>query len=279
MNQNKKIIRNLAVGFIAFMCTTLLVALTMIFIIEKTLFSADFLNKAAVQSNYYSELTKQINTQIQDFGLGSGLPATILEDVASPQQVQKDFEAYTNQAYYGNNITIEKEPFLAQIKAPITAYADEKKQVLTPESQAGIDRFAERSYETYSDFIKLPFLPALGQQIQLFASNLTLFKVVIGSSFVLLLMLIIYLLHWWWHRLIRHLSFIFGGGGLMLIIVPALILTSGMIERISITSKPLYQLLTTYLTNSLLVFIIVGGAFLVASVLAAIISQIQRKHS
>lgn len=279
MNRNKKIIRNLAVSFIAFMCTTLLVGLTMIIIVEKTLFSANFLNKSAMQSDYYASLTEQINTQIQDFGLGSGIPVDILKDSVSPQQVQKDFEAYTHQAYYGNQLTIEKEPFLAQIKAPVIAYAEEQNQTLTAETQAGIDRFAERSYDAYSGFIKLPFLPTLGQKIQLFASNLTLFKVVLGSSFILLLMLIIYLLHWWWHRLIRHLSFVFGGGGLMLIIIPGLILASGMIERISIVSKPLYQLITTYLTNSLLAFIFVGGAFIVASILSGIFSQIQRKHS
>lgn len=279
MNRNKKTIRNLAVSFIAFMCTTLLVGLTMILIIEKTLFSAAFLNKAAHQSDYYSELTKEINTQIQDFGLGSGIPTEILKDSVSSQQVQKDFEQYTTQAYYGNTLTIEKEPFLTQIKAPVMAYAKDQKQSLTAESEVAISNFAERSYEAYSDFIKLPFLPTLGQKIQLFASNLTLFKVVLGSSFVLLLMLIIYLLHWWWHRLIRHLSFVFGGGGLMLIIIPALILASGMIDRISITSKPLYQLLTTYLTNSLMAFIVVGGAFLMASALSAIFSQIRRKFS
>ena len=278
MNNNKRTIRNISVGFIAFMCSILLVGLTLILMMERTIMSADFLNKAAVKSDYYTALTKQVTVQIQDIGLGSGIPQDVLEEVVDVKQVQRDFESYSYQAYMGNALTIEQAPFLEQISGLIYDYGATKGQKLTPENVQGVKLFSEKSYDVYSDFINLPYLPAVGQRIQAFASNLVLLQVILGVSVLLMLMLIVYLLHGWWHRLLRYMAYIFSGSGLMLIVLPALILWSGIIKRVSIASPPLYKLITTYLSSSLLVLIYVGGAFLLISLIFAGISTILRKH-
>lgn len=279
MKKKKKTIRNLVVGFIAFMASILLVGLSLLFILQYTLFSANHLIKAADKADYYENIAKQATTQIQDYGLGSGIPQEVLKEVIKPNQVEKDFSAYATQAYHGGDYLIEKEAFFVQLKGPIMAYADKQSQPPSEESLAAIDRFTERSFEAYSQFIKLPYLVNFGQIISRYSSQLMVFKVILGSGLVLMAILIVYLLHWWWHRLFRNLAFIFSGSGLMLIVLPVIILQSGVVKRISIGSQYLYELLTIYFETTLQTFIAVGGAYLLFSIVFGIISTLMRKKA
>lgn len=277
MEKNAKQIRAMTLGFIAFVCSILLTGGALLLVIEHTL-SADFLTKAAVKSDYYTKLTEQITTQLQDIGLGSGIPWSVLEDVIEVDQVQDHFETYSYNAFTGNSLTIEKEPFLEKINQPIYTYSESKNQSLTPETTQGIALFSEKSYDVYSSYINLPYLPAVGQRIQVFSSKLFLFQIILAVSLILLMILLSYLLHGWLHRLLRYLAHILSGSGLMLIALPSLTLISGIIKRVSIVSPPLYVLITTYLTNILLVLIYLGIGFIVTALILGIISTLLRKH-
>lgn len=278
MNTKQKLFRDLAVGFIAFMASIILVSLSVLIIFEKTLFTPEYLNRAAVKANYYESLTKQINLEIQDIGLGSSIPADVLDNVVKVPQVEKDFEANAFQAFRGADYTIDKESFSAQTKGPIMAYSETLGREITAESLEAIERFTEEAATIYSDFIKLPYLQDLGQKIAQFESEMMLFKIILSCSLALIIILIIYLLHWWWHRLYRYLAYIFSGSGLMLIGVPFLILSKGVIERVSIDSQPLYQLLTMYLKTSLITFIYVGLSLIALAIISGISSSVLRNR-
>lgn len=265
--------------FLAFLASVFLFAFLILLTLRLTLFNENYMEKQAEKANYYSELTKEINRQIEDNAIGSNIPEGVLTNTISEKMVKKDVTAYY-EAIYNPGIQYEisdkNEIYTASLSA-IEKYMMINRIETTEASKKAVEDLANNTVEIYQGYIKLPFLISFGRKVMNYKSKIILFLIICGVLWIGLSFALFNSLRGYLHRLLRFWEYIFVGSGLMMSIFPALILISGQFKRIGIQSQAMYGFIQTYLSSFLKLFIIIGLLTIVLGVFSAILSEIKRK--
>ncbi|AQP53928.1 hypothetical protein CBF34_05145 [Vagococcus penaei] len=278
METKQKLFRQFTLGFITFVATVLLSCFAVLMIVNSTLFSSSFVLKMADKSNFFEHVHQEIVLSIQDLGRGSGIPPEVIKTPISQEQVTKEMTAYIHHALDNRPFNPDKAAFTTPLSQTITDYALAKKNDLSTEEKKNIERFVNTAYEQYQAELTIPFLPALGQKMRIFKQNVTLFSLVSISGVIILMAILFFLQHRIPHRIIRYSAILFSSTGLILLVFPTIILFSGLIKRLSIAQKSLYQLVVLLFEQSLWTFIMVGGGLVLVSIIFAVIATRLRQN-
>lgn len=263
--------------FLAFLCSFFIFTSSILIVLYLTLLQPTYLTREAEKADYYSLLTREVNRYVQDVGLGSGIPESALVNAISEKTIESDSNEYFIRAFIGMDYELSTTEIEKELEAKIKNYAAANDVAVTSESETGIQLYVKKISQQYSKFIKLPYLVQIGmrldqlRQIVFISAMGSLIGLVLVSLFLLKALK-------WGHRLYRYLSYAFIGGGLMLLVFPIVILASKYILRIGLTSKALYQLVTTYLTDFFQGFIYGGALLILIGILFIILSEIRRSH-
>lgn len=265
--------------FIAFLSSVFLVCFLILFTFKITLFDDKYIEKQAVKTNYYQQLTDEINQQIEDSLLGSNIPKGVMSNVVTEKDVKKDVNQYFKAIYN------KKESYEISNTSIIHANASkliknyiEKNNVETVEDiNQTVDNISNQVISIYTGYIDLPFLLSYGQKMLNYESTLFLFMVVCIVLFLVMSIALYTSLKGYVHRLMRYWAYIFAGGGLMLVLFPAYILYRGIFDKLAIQSKAMYDFIHAYLSNFLWLFIYLGGISFVLGLLFIVLSETKRK--
>ncbi|MGX7149501.1 hypothetical protein [Enterococcus ureasiticus] len=266
--------------FIAFLSSVFLFAFLILLTLRLTLFSENYIAKQAAKADYYSELTEEINRQVENSALGSNIPEGVLNQSIKKELVKTDVNAYFKAMYNTGtkySISNEKEIHDAVSKA-ITDYMKEKNIQTTSESELAVTKLSDNAVKIYKGYIELPFLVSYGRKVMNYKSKLVIFMVVCGVLWALLSFSLYSSLRGYFHRLLRYWSYIWVGSGLMMVVVPAIILMQGFLKKLGIQSKAMYDFIQTYLSSFLWLFIIIGMISIVAGIICGIFSEVKRKQ-
>ncbi|MGC6768556.1 hypothetical protein ACYSNR_11150 [Enterococcus sp. LJL128] len=266
--------------FLAFLAMVFLVAFLLLLSLRLTLFSEKYMEKQAEKADYYSQLTKEMNKQIENSALGSNIPEGVLSNAVEEAIVKEDMNNYFTAMYHPDTpFSIKNEQ---QVKSSVTEkikqYAAENNIDLTAESDEAVKLLADQTATVYKGYIELPFLLSFGNRVMAYSSKLWIFMAVCGVLWIVLSVILFRSLRGYLHRLLRYWEYIFVGGGLMMAVIPALILLSGYLKRIGIQSKAMYDFIQAYLSSFLWMFIYMGIGSILIGVGVAVWSEYQRKH-
>lgn len=266
--------------FIAFLSSVFLFAFLILLTLRLTLFSESYIEKQAAKADYYSELTEEINRQVENSSLGSNIPQGVLNQSISEALVKKDVDAYFSAMYNtGSKYAISNEKEIqAAVSKAISDYMTEKGIQATPESESAVAGLSENTVKIYKGYVELPFLVSYGRKVMNYKSTLVIFMVICGVLWALLSFFLYSSLRGYVHRLFRYWAYIWVGSGLMMVVVPAIILIQGTLTKLGIQSKAMYGFIQTYLSSFLWLFIIVGAVSIVAGISFGILSEIKRKQ-
>lgn len=280
MKKRTPIGKNISRLFLAFLSSVFLASFLLLLSLYLTLFSGSYMEKQAEKSEYYTQLTEEINRQIENSALGSNIPAGVLADAVSEDYVKEDVNAYFTAMYEPKKtFAIVSGPKINEsILTKIKQYASENSIDVTAETEASIQTLADRSVEIYDGYIELPFLISFTQRVMAFKSKLLLFMAVCGALCVLLSIALFRSLRGYLHRLLRYLEYIFAGSGLLMLTFPTVVFASGTLKRLGIQSKAMYDFVQAYLSSFLWMFIFMGLAAVAAGILFAFLSEYQRKR-
>lgn len=266
--------------FIAFLSSVFLFAFLILLTLRLTLFSENYIAKQAAKADYYSELTEEINRQIENSALGSNIPTGVLAQSVSEELVKTDVDAYFKAMYNsGTKYAISNEKGIHdRVAKAITNYMEEKAIPTTPESEQAVTGLSDKAVTIYKGYIELPFLVSYGRKVMNYKSKLVLFMGVCGVLWVLLSFSLYSSLRGYFHRLMRYWAYIWVGSGLMMVVAPVILLLQGALKRLGIQSKAMYDFIQTYLSSFLWLFIIIGVVSIVAGIFFGIFSEIKRKR-
>ncbi|MEI5991732.1 hypothetical protein [Enterococcus crotali] len=266
--------------FIAFLSSVFLFAFLILLTLRVTLFSENYIAKQAAKADYYSQLTEEINRQVENSALGSNIPEGVLNRSISKELVKKDVDAYFKAMYNtGTKYSISNEKAVHDaVSKAITSYMEEKAIQTTPESVQAVNGLSDNAVKIYKGYIELPFLVSYGRKVMNYKSTLMIFMGVCGVLWVLLSFSLYSSLRGYFHRLLRYWAYIWIGSGLMMAVVPAFILMQGVFKRLGIQSKAMYDFIQTYLSSFLWLFIMVGVISIVAGIIFGVLSEIKRKN-
>lgn len=265
--------------FIAFLSSVFLFAFLILLTLRLTLFSETYITKQAEKADYYSELAKEVNRQVENSSLGSNIPEGVLANIVSEKIIKKDVDAYFEAMYDpGVQFELSNEEEIATLTTEaVKEYMNENAIEITPESEQAVESISKNATTIYKEYVELPFLISFGRKVLNYKSKLILFMMVCGVLWVLLSVALFNSLRGYTHRLLRFWSYICVGSGLMMSVIPSIILLSGRLKRLGIQSEAMYNFILTYLSSFLWLFIIVGILAIVLGIVSAIVSERSRK--
>ncbi|ALS00099.1 hypothetical protein ATZ33_01485 [Enterococcus silesiacus] len=266
--------------FIAFLSSVFLFAFLILLTLRLTLFSENYITKQATKADYYSQLTEEINRQVENSALGSNIPTGVLNQSISKDLVKTDVDAYFKAMYNtGTKYSISNEKGVHDaVSKAITKYMEEKAIQTTPESVQAVTGLSDNAVNIYKGYIELPFLVSYGRKVINYKSTLVIFMGVCGVLWLLLSFSLYSSLRGYVHRLLRYWAYIWISSGLMMAVVPAFILMQGFLKKLGIQSKAMYDFIQTYLSSFLWLFIMVGIISIVAGIIFGVLSEIKRKN-
>lgn len=266
--------------FIAFLSSVFLFAFLILLTLRLTLFSENYIAKQAAKADYYTELTGEINRQIENSSLGSNIPKGVLDQSINKELVKIDVDKYFQAMYNtGTKYEISNEVKIHEaVSGAITEYMKEKEIQVTPESELAVTSLSDNAVKIYKGYIELPFLVSYGRKIMNYKSKLVLFMVICGVLWALLSFFLYSSLRGYFHRLLRYWAYIWVGSGLMMAVVPGIILLQGFLKKLGIQSKAMYDFIQTYLSSFLWLFIVIGLISIVAGMIFGVLSEVKRKQ-
>lgn len=265
--------------FISFLASVFLVCFLILFTFKITLFDDKYIEKQAVKTDYYQQLTNEINQQIENSLLGSNIPKGITSQVVTEKEVKEDVNNYFQAIYnkkegyeISNTSTIHNNA-----SNLIKKYIEENNIETVEDIDQTVNNISNQVTSIYTGYIDLPFLVSYGQKMLNYESTLFLFMVVCILIFLAMSIALYTSLKGYIHRLMRHWSYIFAGSGLMLILFPAYVIYKGIFDKLAIQSKAMYDFIHAYLSNFLWLFIYLGGIAFVLGLLFIVLSETRRK--
>lgn len=271
---NKRKIKSLTSWFVGFVASLMLFGFLSLGVMKVTLFNQGYMISAVKKSGYINSLTKEINTNISDLGLGSNIPADVLKDVVSKKTVETNINSFIRSIYTDVPFVMKgKEKIEADIQTRVDNYAKEKGYKITPEVQKNIDTLKSTSVDNTERTIQISYISVYGKKLLGFQKTLFLMLILTGMLALIFIILSVSITSHWQHRRVRMIAYIFGGSGLMLTVLPGITLLSNMIERLSISTQSIYYFLTTYIKGFALTFIYWGIILVVVGVITWVISE------
>ena len=91
---------------LGFITTLILILIVLLIIFKLTVFNKSYLLKTLDENNYYNELTKEIQKDMEYNLLSSGLDKTILNDLVIKNEVKSDVMNLVDSIYSGNTFEL-----------------------------------------------------------------------------------------------------------------------------------------------------------------------------
>ncbi len=230
--------------------------------VKMTVFSKDFLTDTVNNSNYYADLCDEITDSLIDLGDASGLNKSFFEDLVDEVLVREGVQSYIDSFYAGEKLSVSTDRFSRDLRESIAQYAQSRG--IKDYSGESVDFFVKEASKIYADNIKISYLSSLQKSYLNYNRILTIVTIAAAVVSVLLILFLI-LTNEWKHRACRYIFYSFSGSGLFVLGIPAIVLSSGLIGKITIITRALNDLYTTYLTTFFTNMFIVAAMLLVIS--------------
>lgn len=262
----KSFTKRIARLFLAYMCSFLLFTLLLFICIRVTLIRPAFMQQQIDDSHYVMNVHKEINEKIQDLGRGSNIPPEVVKDIVPEPFIEKNMNRYVDTLYNGTSFTLQDAEKLKQTMVEkLKHYAENKKIHTGEETNEGINQFVDSSLQVVKQGIEIPYLAGFIQRVSQYKATLDVFIAGAAVTFCVMVGMLALALRAKKESLFSA-SFILAGTGLSMVVFPLLTYFSGMIDRIGIVTRSLYEFVKTYLTAVDLFFVKTGIAVFALSV-------------
>lgn len=257
MNNNNKLRKTITL-LMAFLLSVSIAFLTTTLITRLTLLRGDWLQEALSKSQYYTLVTKDINTNLTYRGTPFGIPEATLQGLITQKQVEEDINLTLHQTIMGEPNTINTTFLEAPLQQKLQALLTQQGIPLGQAQQEAINEYTLLAKEEYQKGIQIPFL-GVYKEIRDYANRIVPFALlglVGASTFCTIFLTRLYP----WKQNRRLLAYSLQGAGLMTLALPAFLLIQGAYKRIQLAPEHFYRLAMELAANYLLT--LVGGGLL-----------------
>ena len=254
MNRVKIILR----GILGFVCSILLFGLVILTIFKLTIYNKNYVLNKMESENYYTKVYEEINNDMKNSLLSSGLDETVLEGLVTKNVVKKETKNLVGSIYTGSKFKADTDSFKEKLNANIDNYLNEKNIQVT--DKKSLETFISNVVDVYKKEISLyGYLEDYVSKFVKIGNYLDMAIVIM----TLLLLIFILILRYGLHR--RYSGVIFMSAGLMLLYFKSYIYEQIDIKNILIISDSFSSLLRRILLDIndkflfvLFIFILVG---------------------
>lgn len=225
--------------------------------------SPNFAVSAAQKSNYSKYAVNQLTEELNDLAIPSGLPENFFTGKIDEDEFNTLFFTVLENTIRANkDYKLSLEDFNTQVLNMVTEYSKNEVGDFSENVEKDIVRFANECENIYLSYIN-PSLLSYSLTVLNSSRKYVNIALVLSAVFVLIIGIVLFRLNYV-SSFIKYCFTIFGGAALAAGVIPAYLLATNEISRISISSKSLYAVVTTYAQQILWVILI--SAIILASV-------------
>lgn len=263
----KSLMKRTAQLFLAFVCSFVLFVFLSLFGVRMTLMRSTFMQQQVNQSQYVSNIRKEMNTKIQDLARGSNISPEVVKDAIPYALIEKNMTQYVNTLYSGRSFTLQgEEEAKKELYKKINQYAADKKIKTDEQMNKGIAQFVDASMQVVKQAIEIPYLANFVNKVNQYKATLNTFIIEAGIAVCVIIGMLFMTCRSNKER-ISFTSLILAGTGLSLVVGPLIIYFNDWMSRIGIMTQSIYEFVQTYLRTFDLLFIKMGIILLVLSIL------------
>lgn len=276
MSKKKNIGQTVVSVIVAFVLSILLTMLCYICCIYFGMFNVSSVKNAINTSGYCQDIVEYSEKSSAEAAIPMGLPDTVFKGVFDVNETRTEAYNYITASIEGHNYEPDTTAAKYRLLNNIYDYVEGSGAVMTDETKANTDVFADEIMTAYSKNVKIPFFNYF-VLVRDAISDLIYIAIPVLVILSIAAVVILVRMHKWLHRAMRYIAYSTISVALMTAVFPAYLLAGGIYKRISISPQYVYNFLVEYVDNSLSVFLFMSAAFAVLSVGVIIFIYIKRR--
>lgn len=225
--------------------------------------------KILIKKSDYVELSiEEIEDGLVSIAIPGGLPEDFFDYGITDKTFYDNMENYIEKVYKNEKFTADESAFREEISKKIYAYTEEKLSVVSDDIKAQLDTLVDICCEKYMRYAT----PKVFQYVGNYFGRLSIPAFCV-CLFCICLAAVSYLFIGRYEKSKRVYRVSFLSSALLIGAVPAFLLLFAGINKIGITSKPLYSFITLFIKTPLFIMLILAIVIILAVGLEVIISK------
>ena len=225
---------------------------------------------ATKSSNYTDIAVSQITEELNDLAIPSGLPEDFFTGKINAQDFEKLFYPITENLIAGNkNLKVSVDEFKDYISTLVTDYSKNDVGDFSSEVARDIEDFSNECANKYLSYLN-PSLSSYVFDLLVSAKRYVTIATAIFSLFTLVCLAVVFKMNSI-ERFVKYCIVSVTGAALSVGVIPAYLIATDEISKISISSSSLYALITTFIEQFLWIIIISASVLIGLSLILIII--------
>lgn len=258
--------KSILYGVLAFFLTLTLFLLSICVVLKATVFSKEFMNSVMGSCGYYNMVEDELKTQMKSLGNASGIDEEFAESFVESYDVHGAVDEYIAAFYVGNATLVDTTEFEQALYSALDDYMAEKGIDREEVSDSSLSYFVEQASKIYVNEISIPFFSYVANYIYNYSPALLIIIIVL-AVIALAIAAVIFFTNKFAHRRYRFLCYAGIGATLATAIIPLTVQLSGMVTKVNLATRSLYNLFVNYANTLFSYFWIFCGVFFVVSVI------------
>ena len=269
-------IRHIIYGIISFVLSFVLFLLSFAVMLQSTIRNPSYIMDNMNTSNYFIDKRDEIKKSLVDLGYASGLDESFFENVVDEVTIHDNTQAYLNSFYSGEEAKIDTTAFKQKFNSELDSYIS--KNNLKVAGGSSREYLINKAASIYASALRIPLFTTLSTYLVAMKNMMPL---IIGGLVVLaaVLCIIIIFTNRWKHRAVRYICYATSGAFLTVGIIPAVLFSTGFINKINIDSRAFYNLFVQSMNSILIALAVCSIVFLIISVGLFFLHKSMRRHA
>ncbi len=235
---------------LSFLLNLLLVATSLVLILNLTILNEDFLRKQIDKSSFVSNITNELLTQFNSYGVSAGFDEEFFQSAIPLSYIEADIYREVSRIYSDTDKHIDYQAFRDKLYNSFIENAKSRGYEITEKENTGILYLTDLCTSTYINKLQIPYSEQLSNVLNKVDKifNIIIFVLII---LVIVLAIFILLINKSKRKKTRYFMYSLAAAFLMISVPLIFLYLSDIFERISIGSKSLYTLFQTYIQSTL----------------------------
>ena len=273
---HKSMMKHIISWILSFFLSLFLFLLSCTVLFQMTILSPSFLKEQIVKSNAVSYLTQDLRETFVSYGISSDFDEAFFHSALDETQVQSDLFGEVDQLYDPSAPEIDFDSFQNEMYQKLLENVKERNIEVTDTVDGALQYLAQVCRESYQETVHIPLSSYASGMLQFLKKPILIATIGLIAFVLFVVGFLSFLRHK--RSFCRYCIYACCGAALTLFVPWAVVAFSGRIEKIGITQKALYALITTYAHQVLsLLLMTIGILVLVAVVLLIVYFVLEKK--
>ncbi len=256
-------IRSVWFSILSFVLSFVFFLLSICAVLQFTLLNAEFIYGGMNSTSYFLDKRDEVTKSLINLGNASGFDKEFFDGLVNELMVNEDTHAYLKSYYAGEKRNLDTTNFKNVLNEAIEKHIEENN--ITNINRENVDYFVNKAALIYRDSLEIPLFAELYVYIKAVAKAMPF--VTIGLVvFAAIICLVFVFANKWKHRALKYICYATSGAFLSVGLIPSVILISGKIGQINLTSRALYDLFVLVANQICITLLVCALLFLVVSV-------------